>query len=226
MSKMATQIDIEELKGCESYFNWLFDLIRPAIAKEQNDMLRRLCRVLFETDFIYEIAEDGIRASDATEIRKMYAEKIGEKEGKNERETDRIWKSIHGKCSLMELIFGLSMRLDEMVNEGEEGSMAPIFFMILIENAGLTEEKAENQTEEEAWRERIERLMNRKYLPNGSGGGMFPLQKWSKKDGKDQRKVPVWYQMNSWLNENLDEDEHFMIEKFLKNDPDADVEAQ
>ena len=114
----------------------------------------------------------------------------------------------------MELIFTICVRLDEMVNEGEEGAMIPLFFIILVTDMGLVPiEKTEHQ--EDIWKARISRFMNRDYNADGSGGGLFPLKKWSEKSDRDQRKVSIWYQMNAWLNENLDEDEHFMIEKFL-----------
>lgn len=213
---MAAQIDTEELKGCKSYFGWLYEQVSPVIAGQDisnhREKLKNLCRVLFETDYIYEVAEDGIRASDAVNLRKTYAEKEGISAGKNERDTDRIWKSIHGKCSLMELIFSMCVRMDEMVNEGEEGAMIPLFFLILIENIGLFPNDGEK-----AWEEKIGVMMNRKYEQDGSGGGMFPLKNWTEETGKDQRKVPLWYQMCAWLNENLDEDEQFMVEKFLKS---------
>ena len=205
---MAVQIDTEELKGCKTYFNWIFDQVQPAVKDTEKERMVTLCRLLFGTDFVCEIEEDSIRAKDATDIRKVYAEKTGEEAGKNEREIDRIWKSVHGKCSVLELIFSMCVRLDDMVNEGEEGAMIPVFFNILADNIGITDEKTDPKVA-------VERFMKREYNADGTGGGLFPLKKWSKKSDRDQRKVSIWYQMNAWLNENLDEDEHFMIEKFL-----------
>lgn len=217
---MAVQIDTEELKGCKSYFAWMMDKTQPDADHLYSKVPEDLCRLMFSMDFIWnDISEDGIRAKDATDIRKIYAENVGEVCGKNEREIDRIWKSVHGKCSVLELIFSMCMKLDEMVNEGKEGEMIPCFFSILCGNIGflpvvVAENSEENQPSEALmtnWKACIERLMNRKYEPDGSQGGLFPLKKWSEKDGKDQRTVSIWYQMNAWLNENLDEDEHFMI---------------
>ena len=209
---MAVQIQTEELTGCKSYFSWITGQIvmkeeEPAGSEEA--VFEDLCRLLFETDYFYGIEEDGIRAKDATDLRKVYAEKVGSALGKNEREIDRIWKSVHGKCSVLELILSLCIRLDEMVNEGEEGAMVALFFRILTENIGLKSGSPED------WKGRIERLMKREYHPDGSGGGLFPLKKWSRKTGKDQRMVSIWYQMNAWLDENLDEEEHFQVEKWV-----------
>lgn len=208
---MAVQIDADELKGCKSYFDWIFGQIKPAVKDPQKEYMENLCRLMFETDYVCEIDEDSIRAKDATDIRKVYAEKVGTESNKNEREIDRIWKTVHGKCSVLELIFSMCVRLDDMVNEGEEGSMIPLFFVIMVNNIGLVDVN----TTRDVWITSMKRFMERKYNADGSGGGMFPLKKWSKKSDRDQRKVSIWYQMNAWLNENLDEDEHFMIEKFL-----------
>ena len=217
---MAVQIQTEELTGCKSYFSWIFGQVKPVVAASDLERLEKLCRLLFETDYFYGVEEDGIRAKDATDLRKVYAEKVGSEAGKNEREMDRIWKSVHGKCSALELIFSMCIRLDEMVNEGEEGAMIPMFFLILISNAGLNpepnlEENGKQKTPEEVWKARIDRLMKREYHPDGSGGGLFPLKKWNRKTGKDQRMVSIWYQMNAWLGENLDEEEHFQVEKWV-----------
>lgn len=223
---MAVQIDTEELQGCRSYFRWIADKVGDSAPEE-------LLKLMFSTDFLWDIEEDGIRAKDSTDMRKVYAEDVGGSLDKSERDIDRIWKSVHGKCSVLELIVNLCVRMEEMVNEGEAGEMVPDFFRILCGNLGVFDKKLircdgpeGNQISQgwhsfnvplaqtEHWTACILRFMNRKYEADGSGGGLFPLEKWSAESGKDQRKVPIWYQMNTWLDENLDEDEHFMIEKW------------
>lgn len=218
---MAVQIDTEELKGCKSYFRWMMDKLQPDTERLGMKVSESLCRLMFSIDFVWnDIQEDGFRASDAMDIRRVYAHDVGEKNEKNEREIDRIWKSVHGKCSLLELIFSMCVKLDEMVNEGEEGEMVPDFFRILCWNVGFLDTEVMHYDGKivipDNWRDCILRLMERKYEASGHGGGLFPLEKWSEKSDKDQRKVPIWYQMNAWLNENLDEDEHFMMEKFRR----------
>lgn len=51
--------------------------------------------------------------------------------------------------------------------------------------------------------ERIQKALNtviwRIYNRNGTGGGLFPL----KKAVRDQRDVELWYQLNTYLIENL-----------------------
>lgn len=202
---MAVQLNTEELEGCKSYFGWLFYKIR------KNDTSEELCRVLFETDYIYEMDEDEIRASDATDLRHMYADEEGQDEDKSKRDTDRIWKSIHGKCSVLELLVSLCRHLDLMLNEEEEGAMMPKFFGIMIRNLGLDgidDEDFDHRPEgtKRYWEDKINRFLNRSYHSDGSGGGLFPLREAK----KDQRNVSVWYQMNAWLEEHLDEEEQFV----------------
>lgn len=187
------------------------------------DSIVESCRVMFETDFICypgnedTIKNDEIRAKDAMELRRRYAEEVGKNANKTKIEIDRIWKSVHGNCSVLELILMLCVRLDEMVNEEESGSMVGLFFNILTTNLGFISCKMADSEEEKDDRNAIilagiDRFLMRKYNADGTGGGLFPLKKWSSERGsKDQREVPIWLQMNAWLSEHLDEDEHFLV---------------
>lgn len=236
---MAVQIKVDEMNGCLGYFDWMMDNIcsdsgectencseKCLVNGSENrarDSIMESCRVMFETDFICypgnedTIKNDEIRAKDAMELRRRYAEEVGKNTNKTKIEIDRIWKSVHGNCSVLELILMLCVRLDEMVNEEESGSMVGLFFNILTTNLGFISCKMVNSEEEKDDRNAIilagiDRFLMRKYNADGTGGGLFPLKKWSSERGsKDQREVPIWLQMNTWLSEHLDEDEHFLV---------------
>jgi hypothetical protein len=45
--------------------------------------------------------------------------------------------------------------------------------------------------------QKINRVLERTYKPNGEGG-LFPL----KNTCKNQKRVEIWYQMNSYIHEN------------------------
>jgi hypothetical protein len=101
--------------------------------------------------------------------------------------------------------------MDEMVNEGETGSMVPFFFEILMKNLGISvmdEEDFDLQKEatEAFWKAKIDRFLDRKYESDGSNGGLFVV----KNVDEDLRNMPIWYQMNVFLEENLDEDGVFL----------------
>ena len=237
---MAVQFNFEELENCPGYFTWMVNLIHAGESNEKDDnnnhhgdicgdesvnnhgsdradsALVEVCRVMFETDFIWDekIKEDEIRATDAMQLRRKYAEDVGRKANKSLHDIDRIWKSIHGKCSTLEVILSMCGRLDEMVNEDEPGTMVGMFFRILARNLGF-DFCAEKELSKEDISAIVCRFLKREYNEDGSGGGLFPIQEWSlEKGSKDQRQVSIWYQMNAWLAEHLDDEEHFVEEKF------------
>lgn len=247
---MAAQIEVDEMKGCLSYFDWMMKGILGNDTGESSEKSKGesccgncadgsivdICRVMFETDFICclgtedTIKNDEIRAKDAMELRRRYAAAVGSDADKTERDIDRIWKSVHGKCSVLELILSICYRLDAMVNEDEPGTMIGMFFRILIGNLGFDLSGKGVDPEEEKSRQNgkiaqtkecvddrkahisavIDRFLKRNYEADGSCGGLFPLKKWSAEGGsKDQRTVSIWYQMGTWLNEHLDDEAHF-----------------
>lgn len=218
---MAVQINLDELKGCPSYLDWILDKIccqSVTLSEEDDDYINRgscsagsaivdICRVMFDTDFIWDekIKEDEIRATDAMELRRRYADEIGANLAKNEHDIDRIWKSVHGKCSVLEVLVSICFRLDEMLNENEPGEMVGMFFDILCGNLGFVFSEAFDEAKTVRI---IERFLKREYAEDGSGGGLFPIV--LPIGNKNQKVLPIWYQMNAWLAEHMDEDEHFV----------------
>ncbi len=229
---MAVQINLDELKGCPSYLDWILGNIccqSVSLSGEDDDYINRgscnsdlgkesgscsagkaivdICRVMFDTDFIWDekIKEDEIRATDAMELRRRYADEIGANLAKNEHDIDRIWKSVHGKCSVLEVLVSICFRLDEMLNENEPGEMVGMFFDILCGNLGFVFSEAFDEAKTV---QIIERFLKREYAEDGSGGGLFPVV--LPIGNKNQKVLPIWYQMNAWLAEHMDEDEHFV----------------
>ena len=209
---MAVQVNFEELKNCKTYFDWIIDFVKDKdeeLGKDSADSpYIKLLRYLFVKDFsvVDGMVDDEIRATDAMGLRRRYADEVGAETKKSERDIDRIWKSIHGKCSILELLLQMAIRLDTMVNEDEPETMVELFFAILLRNLELKESDSS-----EIWDEKTDRFLQRKYDADGHGGGLFPLLK---NNGKNLQTVSIWYQMNYWLNEHLDEEEHFRIEDF------------
>ena len=171
-----------------------------------------LCRWLFSVDFWSDLVEDGTQAANAMEMRRRYAVEMGSKLNKTDREVDRIWKSVHGKCSVFEFFVYISNRLDDITNEEEEpGSTIWRFFEIILANSGLSK-----GAKIDDWQPILDKFLGRFYDQDGSNGGLFPLKTWSKMGQKDQRTVPIWYQMNNWINENLDENGCFLWKNWPK----------
>lgn len=203
---MAVQIKLDELDGCESYLGWLENKSKIESAE--------LARILFETDFTWSVKEDEIRAKDALLLRELYSRDVGKKNQKNEKEIDRIWKSIHGKCSVFELIIKMGSDLDSMLNEGEEGSMIPHFVNLMLKNGGwlaLDDEDFDHRKEKTIafWNNKTNRFILRKYDKNGKNGALFFVNE-GLSEGVDFRKLPIWDQMNEWLESVLNDDGEYI----------------
>lgn len=214
--QMATQLKIDELEGCKSYFEWLCEKAIPQLDDDlgsegaetpldisEDTRKVKLCRFLYGMDFFVcdDICpEDATQGVNGMDLRRRYAESVGRKVGKSERDIDRIKKSIHGKCSVFELIIHLCNRLDEMTNEEESGKTIWRFFDIMLENLEIDITDSEN-----GWATVIGNFLHRNYGKDGTGG-LFPVRKSA---GKDLRKMSLWDQLNTWLNEHLDEDAQF-----------------
>lgn len=203
---MAKQVRVEELDGKKSYMFWLF---------ERSNFSGILARYMYETDFRSSIDDDKIQMEKALELRKEYAESVYE--GANERASDRVWKSILGPCSMLEMVIYLADSIDKIVNESEENRYSE-FFHILVDNAKLTKFDDEDydlkgDTVLKYWLDKIDFILDRKYSKDGKGG-FFPLEK----PKKDQRKVPIWYQMNAWLEENSDDDGEFLLKNEVNSE--------
>jgi len=190
---MAKQRKITNLKASDYYLEWLKSMIN------YHDPLADM---LFDIDFYWDpaIQDDMIRADKAMDLRHYYAEAVSET--KDEHDIHNIWKTIHGRCSLLEVIISLAKYLDETVNEGNDGDWIPIFFRIMIHNCGWDQLECEELEKIDV----IFKAMKREFNSDGSGW-LFPLRHAE----TDQRKEPIWNQLNSWLCEHLDDDAEFMI---------------
>lgn len=225
---MAIQINWDEYQDtCPSYFQWL----NSKLVWEMNDkgtvklgkntdknsaVLGRytarngpfveMLGYLFDTDFVVmkEVPEDEIRVTDAMGLRRRYADEVGFDKGKSKRDIDRIWKSIHGKCSVLEFILQLCFRLDEMLNEDEPGEMVSQFFGIFMRNLEL-----DPTDSKDVLKEKIDRFMYRKYESDGSKGGLFPIKIGRFDPEINEKSMPIWDQMGRWVSAHLDENAHF-----------------
>lgn len=192
---MAIQYLVDEIKDKQTYLNWL---------QKKSGFDGVLSRILFEADFSSSVDEDMIQMNKAKELRKVYSQEVGS----TRREKDRLWKSIFNECSMLEMLVYLASSMNEMLNESEE-DQTPEFFHVLLENGEFLRMDDEDwDFQQEAalryWKNRIRMITDRTYSVSGKGG-LFPLTR----NSEDQRKVPIWYQFNAWLEENSDEDGGF-----------------
>lgn len=164
--------------GLLEYRRWLWDLATELGPINQNP---ELFEVAWDMEYIPTIPNDKNRYQDGVDLRASYV--------RNSRA--RSLPPI-GKCTMLEFLIGLAIRLNEADYDPEMPNRAGPWFWALIDNLGIIE--ANRPRIEEAFT----KINTRNYSSDGYGG-LFPLRN----PKEDQRKVEVWYQMQAYLMENL-----------------------
>lgn len=178
----------------EMYFNWLYLLVGKET--RAHGCYWRLMRFLFTKEFYYKVRNDDNRAKDGMDLRMKFARYYG-------YDVSKISAQLDGPCRMLEMLVALSTRInDELMWDPDNGDQTEFWFWTIIENAGfdLKAFKDEYFGADSIinCHKIVDRILNRQYEKNGVGG-LFPL----KNPPRDQRKVEIWYQLNSWLNENF-----------------------
>ena len=194
----------------DGYFHWL---------QEKSGLSGPLSSMLAETEFVSLYGLDDILEQSAKEaVRQNYTDYLREKDGLNDKDAETINKSIRGGCCLFEVMLHLADSISEML--GDEDSSK--FFAILLENCGMDkydEEDWDMRSEEvkQYWQKCIDRILKREYT-NYGGGGLFPVKPFANaRSGEfsveeydetysDRRDVPLWQQMNDWVDQHTNED--------------------
>ena len=164
------------------YFDWLVE----RIGGQRHYKL--LLSYLYDTPFRWspKIPTDANRAGDGKYLRTQYANETG----------DYIsYSDAKEPCRVLEMLIALSIRIENDIT-GEPGDDHPErWFWEMIKNLGIYRFN-DSQFSEANVEAALSMWMDRKISRTGSGG-LFPLTKTS----KDQRLVPIWDQMNEYLNE-------------------------
>lgn len=167
------------------YFQWLCEKIR---VDEPDHSYWILAKELFNTEFYSLVPNDFNRESDGVELRRDYMFDSG------------IWlMDCTDPCNMLEMLIALADKIDGLLSTDEKEDQSYIYFWEMITNLGLDVITDEDYGKYGPFyiRERLEKLLERKYTMKGKGG-LFPM-KYSK---KDQRKIEIWYQMQEYLLEN------------------------
>lgn len=167
-----------------NYIDWLRDQVSPAL----NDY-RVFSEVAHGIKFNHIVPHDDNRAMDGIDLRNQYAISTQE---------DHV---LDGSgCTFLEMLIGLAIRMNDQAWDWKQPDKIPYWCSVLIINAGLTEffDKIMDPLSEEELKRRLMTINRRQYSSNGSGG-FFPLSR----PDSDQRGVELWYQLMSWLDENL-----------------------
>lgn len=171
------------MKPDEPYYKWLVSQIEfPPHFKKTFD---QLLRCLHETEFVWMISGDDNRVQDGRDLRTefMYAFDIP---------NDFPELEFPEFVSVLEIMIAIS-RILAFVAGGE----APGWAWRLIDNLGLNHfYDPLNREKLNGVNEIIQTLIWRTYDRNGKGG-FFPLLFAE----EDQTKVEIWYQLNAYVNE-------------------------
>lgn len=148
----------------------------------------RLWEILHNIEFTWIINRDKNRECDGIDMREDYYIPS--------RFLDQEDYFLNHWCSVMEMLVGLAIRVDNEFLGGDEPT-PELFFMEMIDNLGLREFTTRHCSKNEVNRI-IKKWLDRKFNKNGKGSP-FPVRY----DHRDQRRVEIWDQMNSYISENF-----------------------
>lgn len=193
----------------EEYRSWLFDMIAwPEAAGPDNytERFERLLLYLSGVPFRWSAAHDENRAADGLALREhfaaLYANGYLENTGENDAEALPFWAGrLNDECSVLEMMIALAVSCDGVTYDRERGPNAGYYFWVMIRNLGL--DGMDNRHFDKTRCKRIvERFLDRAYRRDGHGG-LFV----TRNPDIDMRKSEIWYQANTWMIENTEEDE-------------------
>ena len=169
-------------KNERSYYNYLVRLVRTPESKRYTLLLEHLWR----KEYYSILPNDQNRVKDGLFLRREV------NEGQD-----------FGPCRVLEMLIALSRRMEFQLYGTDYDKTYKDLFWELVNNLDLI--KFDNiEAAKDAMYLEIDHILTnwieRRYSPDGYGG-VFPLNKWKKNDGK-QTEVEIWYQMMSYLSEN------------------------
>ena len=141
--------------------------------------------MLFETDFRWSIEKDWNRVYDGLELRKWYFKETGYEVDSDE------------KCSILEVLIGLSRRISEdILGDEDNKNLKKHWFWTWFYNLGLMNFSGRNFDKIEV-AGRLAVWLNRDFNYDGLGSP-FPLVE----PPCDQRECEIWKQVMLYLAEN------------------------
>lgn len=172
----------------DKYFEWLTKLVRPEFNGKSYYLL---VRCLYEKEFFSLVPFDENRAEQGIGLRA---------EASNETGIDFVNKLSFGPCTVLEMMVVLAENMAYIMEGFEPFKNGNDWFWELVFNLGLEDYddsrfligEAEPDVEEI-----LERFLERRYEPDGTGG-LFPLY-----DPKeDQRELDIYTQMHAYLQQS------------------------
>lgn len=171
----------------DAYFCWLVGLIGDEYI-ERN--YQKLLSKLYSTEYVWELDYDGNRAADGMFLRNIFAKEMG---------IVLDFGDWNERCSMLEMMIALARKAeDDIMYNPDYGDRTGYWFWTMIQNLGLDIYDDGYFFENEVDRI-LDIFMHHRYAKNGSEGGAFPVRTKT----QDLRKTDLWWQMNSYLEENF-----------------------
>lgn len=176
----------------DQYFDWLYQLVVDRRYSKQTYI--NLFERLYQTEFTYLIPMDGNRAEDGVELRYRFGHEQGYPEAMVASLLD------DRPCSVLEMIMALASRMEsQIMSDPDIGDRTGQWFWSMLTSLGIG--SMNDFRFDSDWVDyAIRRFLNRDYYPNGEGG-LFTISN----PPRDMRNVEIWYQMNYYLHEFMNE---------------------
>lgn len=174
------------------YFDWMYQLVVDD--RYSNQSYRRLFARLHDTEFVYTIPMDGNRAEDGIELRYRF--------GREHHYADSMIAAFldDRPCSVLEMMTALAIRCEEHIMDNPDiGNRTGQWFWSMLVSLGLGSE-TDSRFDICYVDRQIDRFLDHDYAVNGKGG-LFTVND----PPRDMRSVEIWYQMNWYLNEIINE---------------------
>lgn len=167
---------MNELAKEADYLKWLCDKVPSDFG---NRTYKKLLKALQSHDFTYTMEMDENRAVQGAYLRQEYAD---------EKCLDDCWMASY-PCTVLEMMIALARISEERTMKDDDyGNRTGKWFWDMIASIGLME-MDDNEYDDKFVQDKIQRLLDRDYSPNGQGG-LFTIPN----AAIDLRTVDIWYQ--------------------------------
>ena len=177
----------------DEYLDWMYNIVCDD-RYSRNISYRLLFEHLNETEFTYILPMDANRWEDGVNLRYRFGDECG-------YDNRFIASYLDTKpCSVLEMMIALAVRCEVHIMDNQDlGNRVGQWFWEMIVSLKLGHMNDQNYDPRYV-DEVLDILLSRSYAPNGEGG-LFTV----KNPQNDMRKIDIWYQMHSYLNEYIEE---------------------
>ena len=177
----------------EEYLQWMYELVVDQY-RYSNVSYQKLFQRLYDTEFTYQIPMDGNRAEDGIDLRYRFGREMGYE--------DSLIATLLDirSCSVLEMMIALAIRCEENIMDNPDvGDRTGQWFWNMLVSLGIgSEDDARfDSTYVDGC---LRRFLNRDYNWDGKGG-LFTVEN----PPRDMRRIEIWYQLNFYLQEIIDE---------------------